>query len=74
MNNDKQNLEEEIKYLKSKTDNYYGKNTLNEPAMPLHARQKYEEELSYYKTQTLELQQVNLLINNFLENSRAQSQ
>lgn len=65
LNSDKLNLEDEIKYFKSKVENMHKKNLQSDPNLHFYLRQQYEEELDYYKHQNLELQKVLIKQNKF---------
>ncbi len=68
---DKQNLEDEIKYFKSKVENMHKKNIQSDPNLHIYLRQQYEEELDYYKHKNLELEKVKVFIRIKLETARA---
>lgn len=60
MNVDKQNLEEEIKFFKSKVENIHKKAIQNDPSLQILIKQQYEQELNYYKNQVREMHMVKL--------------
>jgi hypothetical protein len=68
---DKQNLEDEIKYFKSKVENMHKKNIQSNPNLHIYLRQQYEEELDYYKHKNLELEKVKVFVRIKLETARA---
>jgi hypothetical protein len=69
---DKENLEDEVKYFKSKVENMHKKNIQSDPNLHIYLRQQYEEELDYYKHQNFELQKVYLISRIKLEIARTQ--
>jgi hypothetical protein len=58
LNVDKQNLEEEIKFFKSKVENIHKKTIQSHPNLQILIKNQLEEELNYYKNQVRELQSV----------------
>lgn len=58
LNVDKQNLEEEIKFFKTKVENIHKKTIQSDPNLQILIKQQYEEELNHYKNQVRQLQMV----------------
>lgn len=63
---DKQSLEEEIKFFKSKVENIHKKTIQSDPNLQVLIKQQYEEELNHYKNQVKELQMVFILLGTFI--------
>ena len=64
MNVDKENLEEEIKFFKAKVGNNHKRNMNSDPNMEKYLKQKYEEELNYYRNVAKDLEEVYFFLNN----------